>query len=160
MKFKIVILIFVIIGIILTPVLLYNLGNRNFTKERIYDKNWDIHIPSDFKIIYHNQDQHDFQGDGRRYTIFVTKETSFLPIIYSQKNAKEIQTIDGCSSDGRNYDIEEFVQAITTDLKIPENYIPKFEEYYVWQKFVNYGNTLVVFYFPGNNKVYFIEKLM
>jgi hypothetical protein len=147
-------------GIILMPILLYYIGESDFLRESIYESYWDINIPPDFKQIYHNQDQHDFQGKGIRYTLFVTKETSTLPLINFSKNTKEIQTIDGSSSDGRNYDIEEFVQTVASDLNIPENDKPNFDEYYIWQKFAKYGNTLIVLYFPNANKVYFVEKLI
>lgn len=158
MKIKIVVLIIIIMGIVLMPVVLYNIGNRYFSREGIYEENWDINLPSDFKKIIHYQDQHDFQGDGRRYTVYETKETSFLPI--NPKNSEEIQTIAGDSKNGRNDDIEEFVKTIAADLKINEIYKPKFNYYYVWQKLVKYDDALIVIYFPNSNKVYFVEEIM
>lgn len=160
MKLKKVLFIISIIGIILIPILLYYFGVRDFSQESIYELNWDIQIASGLKKIYHNQDKHDFQGKGKRYTLFATNEVHPLPLITLKNNSKDVQTFDGNSNNGRNYDMEEFIQIIATDLSVPENNIPKFDQYYGWQKFVKNGNILTVLYFPEENLVYFIEKLL
>jgi hypothetical protein len=160
MKLKKVLFIIIIIGIVLIPILFYYIGVSDFSQESIYALNWDIQIPSNLKKIYHNQDQHDFQGKGKRYTLLITNETHSLPLIALKNNSMEVQTFEGNSNNGRNYDMEEFIQAIATDLSVPENIIPKFDQYYGWQKFVKNGNILAVLYFPEENLVYFIEKLL
>lgn len=146
-------ILIIIMGIILTPVLVYSIGNRYYTRESIYETNWDINIPTDFERIYN--------GQGKRYTIFVTNELSLSTMMNSEKRENKIQTYDGNLLDGRDNDIEEFVQAIATDLKIPEIHKAQFDEYYEWRKLVKYGNdTLIILYFPRANKVYFVEELM
>jgi hypothetical protein len=159
MKIKRTVFAIIIIGIIFIPILLYYFGKSNFSQESIYELNWDIEVPSNIKAIYHNQDEHDFQGKGKRYTLLETNEIYKLPLVTVKDASKGLQTYDGSSSQGRNYEIEEFVQSITTDLKVPENKSPKFDRYYVWQKFVIRENVLIVLYYPNDFKIYFIEKL-
>ncbi|MDF2942591.1 MAG: hypothetical protein K0S01_1449 [Herbinix sp.] len=161
MKIKIVIFIIIILGIVLTPVLLYTIGNRYATSESIYEEHWNIVLPSDFKQIYHNQDKHDFQGKGRCYTIYETTEMNILPMMSSEKKAAtELLSIIGNSKDSKKKDMEEFVQAIATDLRIPEIHKPQFDDFYLWQKLVKYGdNTLSILYFPNVHKIYFVEEL-
>lgn len=139
MKIKRVILIVIIITII--PIFLYYTGESNWSRESAFEVNWNINIPSDVEMIYNKNNQHGFEGDGSRYSIYIIKDTSTLslPLISLKNNKKKIQTIDGSSSDDISYDIEEFVKTITSDLNIPENYKPKFDEYYNWQKFVKFG---------------------
>jgi hypothetical protein len=160
MKKKKVLYIIIIIGIILIPILLYYFGVSDFSQESIYELNWDIQIPSNLKKIYHNQDKHDFQGKGKRYTLLITNEVHPLPLVALKNNAKEVQTFEGNSNKGRNYDIEKFIQTIAIDLSVPENKTPKFNQYYGWQKFVKNGNILTVLYFPEDNIVYFVETLL
>lgn len=148
------------IGIFLFSILLYYFGESDFSQQSIYELNWDIKMPSDLKKLYHIQDKHDFQGKGNRYTLFVTDEIHTLPLITLENASKELQSFDGSSKDGRNYDIEELLQTITTELKVPDNKMPRFDEYYEWQKFVRHGNILIVLYLPDDNSVYFVEKLL
>lgn len=159
MKIRGVFLTLIIIGIMLVPVLLYYIGESDFSQEHIYEANWDIHIPSDLTMIYHNQDKHDFQGKGNRYTVFETKEIYRLRLINMKNSSKEIQSYYGSSNNGTNEDVVELIQTITSDLNVAKNYLPYYDRYYVWQKFTTRGNTLIVLYFPRDYKIYFIEKL-
>jgi hypothetical protein len=162
MKIKRVILIVIIITIIFIPIFLYYTGESNRSRESDFEVNWNINIPSDFEMIYNKNNQHGFEADGSRYSIYIIKDTSTfsLPLISLKNNKKKIQTIEGSSSDDISDDIEEFAKTITSDLNISENYKPKFDEYYNWQKFVKFGGTLIIVYFPNVNKVFFIEKLI
>lgn len=157
MKIRRVIFTLIIIGIILIPILFYYFGESDFSQESIYELNWGINIPSNLKIVYHNQDKHDFQGKGKRYTLFETNEIYKLPLITSKDDSKEVQGYYGSSKS--DYNIEEFIQTITTDLNVPESNMPKFDRYHVWQKFVLRENALIVLYFPNDYKIYFIEEL-
>lgn len=159
MRIRLALLILIIIGIILIPVILYYIGENNISQKSIYEVNWNIQIPSNIKQLYHNQDKHDFQGKGLRYTIFLIKEDSTFPLISIKKNTKNI-IIEGSSGNGRDYNIEEFVHTIALELEISEKNKPIFDENYYWQKFLRYGNTLIVVYFPNINKAYFVEKLI
>ncbi|HBY71345.1 MAG TPA: hypothetical protein DEG06_03790, partial [Lachnospiraceae bacterium] len=62
MRTKKILSILILLGIILVPILLYYFGGSIPTQKYIYEINWDIDIPSDYKPIYQSQDKHDFQG--------------------------------------------------------------------------------------------------
>ncbi len=165
MRTKKILSILILLGIILVPILLYYFGGSIPTQKYIYEINWDIDIPSDYKPIYQSQDKHDFQGKGNRYTIFTTNEIDNSNLITLQKNAKNIQVYNGSSNDPNsnnsgNTEIETFVQSVISGLNIPKSQEPVFTQYYLWQKFVRYGKTLVVLYFPDRNQVFFIESLI
>jgi hypothetical protein len=86
-------------------------------------------------------------------------------LITLQKNTKNIQVYNGSSNDPNsnnsdNTEIETFVQSVISGLNIPKSQEPVFTQYYLWQKFVRYGKTLVVLYFPDRNQVFFIESLI
>jgi len=130
------------------------------TKKYIYEFNWDIDIPSDYELIYQFHDKHDFQGKGKRYSIFAAEKIEASSLITLQENTKKFQIYNGISNDLNDNEIEIFVQAITSSLDIPKNREPKFEENYLWQKLIRYGGTLVILYFPDINQVFFIEKLV
>ncbi len=156
---KVILFVSIIIGVILVLILRYYLGKIDISQQSIYEINWDINIPSDFNVIYHYKDKHGFQGDGKRYTIFKTEKIYKSPLITLKKDSGEMVTYDGNSDNVRNYAMEEFILTITTDLNIPENNIPQFDRYYIWQKFVQRGNTLIVLYLPSEHRIYFIEEL-
>lgn len=160
MRFKKIIFTIIILGIILVPVLVYYFGVSIPTQKYIYESNWDIDIPSNYKSIYQSQDKHDFQGKGNRYTIFTTNEIDNSNLITLQKSSKNIQVCNGNSTDLNHNEIEAFVRAVTSALNIPEYREPKFTHYYLWQKFIQYGKTLVVLYFPDRDQVFFIESLI
>lgn len=160
MKVKIVMLITLFIAIILVPVIIYKIGNHYGTLDNIYEMIWDIDISFVDKQIYHKEDQHGFQGDGTRYTIYVSEGSGVLPFVISKDSTKQIQTINGNSVDGRDFTVEEFVQDAVSELSIPQNHRPVFDEYYEWQKLIKQDDTLIILYFPYNHYVYFIEKLI
>ena len=159
MKIRRIFFALIIIGIILILFLLYYFREGNFTHKSIYELNWDINIPSDLKMIYHDQDKHDFQGKGKRYTILESHGSYEGPLIISKGSKKELQSYSGSSKDETKHDVEEFINTIATDLNVPENKLPEFDRYYVWQKFVMRENVLIVLYYPNDYKIYFIEKL-
>lgn len=160
MKIKRVVLIVIIITIIFIPIFLYYKGESNWSRESAFEEYWNINIPTGFEVIYKKNNQHGFEADGSRYSIYKIKDTSTLslPLISLKNNNKKIYTIDGDSSDDLSEEIEEIVKTTTLELNIPERFKPKFDEYYNWQKFVKFGGTLVVVYIPNENKVFFIEK--
>ena len=166
MKSNIIMIIFaiiIIVGIILIPALIYTAGKIYFTRERIYEGTWEINIPSNFKESYHYTSPRGFQGDGIRYTIFVATEmnSNISLIMNSTNRAKEIETRTGHSKDGRSKDIERFVQAIITELAVPEKNKPPFDVFYMWQERIKHGSDiLVILYFPHTNRVYFAEELI
>jgi len=160
MRIKKIVFIVLALVIISVPIILYYFGGSIPTQEYIYESNWDIDIPSDYKLIYNSQDKHDFQGKGYRYTIFTVKEIDNSALITLPKNTNKIQIYNGNSSDSINNDIEEFVQTVASYVNISKGNEPEFEEYYLWQKLIKYGDTLVVIYFPNSNKVFFVEKLV
>lgn len=157
MRLRRIIFTLIMIAVISIPILFYYFGESDFSQESIYELNWDINIPSNLKIVYHTQDKHDFQGKGKRYTLFETNEIYQLPLITLKDDPKKLQTYYGSSNS--DYNIEEFIQTIMTDLNVPEHNMPDFDRYYVWQKFVLRKNALVVLYFPNDYKIYFIEEL-
>lgn len=165
MRIKKILSILVLLGIISVPIVLYYFGGSVPAPKSIYETNWDIVIPSDYQSIYQSKDKHDSQGKGNRYTIFSTEEIASTNLIPLQKSTKNIHVFNGTSNDSNsnrsgNNEIETFVQTVTSGLNIPKNCEPEFSKYYLWQKFIRYGKTLVVLYFPDSNKVYFIEQLI
>lgn len=158
MKTKKILFIIIVIGIILIPILLYYFDKNEFSQKNIYETNWNIRVPSDLKMLYHNQDKHDFQGKGIRYTVFATNNPHSLPLV--SFITKEIQSYDGNSNIESDYEIEEFIQTLVTDLKIPESNLPKFDEYYLWQELEKPGGKLIILYFPYTSRMYFVEDLI
>ncbi|MDF2905846.1 MAG: hypothetical protein K0R34_1167 [Herbinix sp.] len=159
MKTKKSILIIITLGIILFPIFLFFLGKSFPSSGWIYEMNWNINIPKDFKLIYQKLDKHDFQGKGIRYTLFETKETVSFPLII-MANHQEIRTKNGNSQSNGNNIIEDSFQQITTDLSISVGYCPKLDSYYEWQQFVKNGSSLVVIYELGTGRIFFAERLM
>ncbi len=159
MKSKIIVCVILII-IILIPIFIYNVGKIYYSHEKIYELNWEIDIPSDFKEMYHVSDKRGFRGDGIRYTIFEVKNMEQSSILSSTKGTREIEILSGDSKNVRNNELEQFVNTIVMELGIPENKRPQFHRYYIWQEFVKYNDTLVIIYFPEINLVYFAEKLI
>lgn len=155
---KIFLISIVLVIIIIIPILLYYFKYNPMRIQNFYEINWGIKLPSNLKLIYHNQDKHGFQGDGLRFTVYGISEKFFINA--AKRNTKKIMIINGNSSDERDLSIEEFVHNIATELKIPKSEMPVFENYYYWYKLLKYDDTLIILCFPNQNKVYFVEKLV
>ena len=128
----------------------------------IYEINWKIDLPSDYKVIYQMQDDHGFRGDGNRYTILQLTEDNSFPLRYEKyEETDDMQEAEENSTDGNYSEIESFVDEIIAKLNIPQEYRPVYLNRYSWQKFVKHkSDILVILYFPELKRMYFIEKLI
>jgi hypothetical protein len=159
LKSKKPLLIIITLGIILFPLFLFFLGKNIPSSGGIYEMNWNINIPKDFKLIYQKLDKHDFQGKGIRYTLFETKETVSFPLIV-MANHPEIRTKYGNSQSSDIKTIENSFQQIIIDLNTSVGYFPELDSYYEWQQFVKNDSSLIVIYDPGRGRIFFAERLM
>ena len=158
MRPKIVITLILILAISI-PTLIYYTGKNYFSRVKIYELTWQIHIPAEFKEIVHYTDEHGFHGDGLRYTVFEAKEmNSVAPIRYDNK-VEEIKRHSGNSEDVKDENIEGFVQDIIAELDVPEISKPSFDRLYIFQEFIKHNDRLVILYFPEINQIYFAEEL-
>ena len=158
MKTKITVLT-IIMSVLLITVIFYLLGKNEFPNKEIYEIIWKVDMPSDYKVIYHMQDDRGFQGDGNRYTILQLTGDNSFPLKYEE--AENMQEIEGDSTNGNDSEIKSFVNEIITKLNVPKEYQPVYLGRYSWQKLVKHeSDILVILYFPDVKWIYFIERLI
>lgn len=151
-----------IAGVLLIAATIYILSKASVFDKSIYEINWRIDLPSDYKVIYQMQDDHGFRGDGNRYTILQLTGDNSFPLRYEKyEETDDMQEVEGNSTDGNYSEIESFVDEIIAKLNIPQEYRPVYFNRYSWQKFVKHkSDILVILYFLELKRMYFIEKLI
>ncbi len=143
-EIKISIAIIIIAAIPLwLPVVILLADKFYFTPTRNIETNWDIDIPSGFNQIYHvTSDDIYARADG--YTVYETSgETSSF--------------LKGFSF-SKQFSVESFVKEIIMGLSVSKDYQPSFDEPYYYLQRYTYSDRLVVVYFPGDNRCFFIES--
>jgi hypothetical protein len=68
---KIIKSVFIVIAIVSGFIIAGNIYNSNYyTDTRIYERTWDIKLPSNMKLIYSTKTKESFSGDGYRFTVY------------------------------------------------------------------------------------------
>lgn len=134
---------FLLLCFVILPGTLYLIGRSYFTKQRIYELNWELSLPDNMKCLYDSHTPPAFHGEGIRHTIF-RLEPEQMTI---QMNA------------GRNRDVEAFCTAICDELETDANDLPDFEERYGWIKYEKQQDTLIIVYFPHLKQLHFFQEI-
>ncbi len=126
------------------PIMAYTVDKFYFTPTRNIENCWDIDVPSDFKQIYHvSSDSIYAKGDG--YTVYETGDdiSNFIDKFYYANEPV----------------VEKYVKEIMAGLSVPKNYHPLFDKPYYYIMHKSYGgDKLVIAYFPGTNRCFFVES--
>lgn len=141
-KRRIVIILMISIGIFF--IYGYIKENNNYTN--IIKSNWQIELPSGYKVIYSCDSGDSFLGDGQRYHVFEYKENSNIDKTLNWKSDKDIN-------------IESDVFKIISSLDTPDEYLPKFEEHYkYYYQTESYGSKLYIILSENKDIIYIIEN--
>lgn len=117
--------------------------------------NIDTTLLKDYKIVYDIKGE-TFTGRANSYgvLVFENEPTAFLQSFSTEKS-------DGFSSK-KNEEYEHKIDTSFSDLEIPNEYCPDWDEDYIWYVSggfdkVYYADTLFMIYFPNNLKLIVCE---
>lgn len=129
---------------ILCPLSLYLYGHFSYSEKKSYEINWGISLPNQTKLVNNNSTP-SFHGDGFKHTVYQIDKMEDL-------KGFKVEKIE---------EIEEFCIEVVNDLSVEAKYRPDFSQKYVWKKYVEYkNNILVIIYFPDKKEFHLFQKLM
>lgn len=109
--------------------------------------NWSIKLPNSYKEIYSIDSGPSFHGDGERYNIFDYKnqEEVISPLQWEKS---------------KNVMVESPVKRVISSLNVPKEYMPNFQEPYMYYSIKKKDSSIIyLIFFPDIKRLYIAEVL-
>lgn len=140
-SFYIIVAILLIIIFVNIIMIIIKLNNSQTDVER----KWGVTLPLDIELIY-KKDNIGWFGEGERYLIYKVKNND---------NNFDIDYVDN------SIIIKKHIDGLIQSMKIPENYLPKWENDYKGKVIGQYSNShLCMVYFYTINELIICEEII
>ena len=120
------------------------------TPDKVYEANWNIDLPDNYRAEYEVSTPASFHGDGTTYTVF-----------RSTNSRADIEIFISDFSSSPSTDMEREVDDLLSELPVDDEFKIDFEKQYLWKKLTKDDNDrLYIIYDVITEKLYFVQELI